>query len=198
MAYNYEYPYTDPNRYNDDWAINKVKELMTALDGIYERAIAETKLYVDERTAELRAEVAEFEKYTQNTIDILNKNYENFSKQVQDQIVLFDARISAFRREIDDAIVGVNARTDLAIAQNNEYIFNRIAQEKIDIKVINYFTGEQVTVQNMFNYLARFHLADAMTYTELAEAVKTVTALINANQTYTAWAVNGKTILGGL
>lgn len=27
MAYNYEYPYTDPNRYNDDWLINKVKEL---------------------------------------------------------------------------------------------------------------------------------------------------------------------------
>ena len=27
MAYNYEYPYTDPNRYNDDWLINKIKEV---------------------------------------------------------------------------------------------------------------------------------------------------------------------------
>lgn len=27
MAYNYEYPYTDPNRYNSDWLLNKVKEL---------------------------------------------------------------------------------------------------------------------------------------------------------------------------
>lgn len=27
MAYPYEYPYTDPNRHNSDWAINKVKEL---------------------------------------------------------------------------------------------------------------------------------------------------------------------------
>lgn len=27
MAYNYEYPYTDPNRYNADWLLNKVKEL---------------------------------------------------------------------------------------------------------------------------------------------------------------------------
>lgn len=29
MAYNYEYPYTDAQRYNDDWLINKVKELAT-------------------------------------------------------------------------------------------------------------------------------------------------------------------------
>ena len=28
MAYNYEYPYTDPNRYNDDWALKKIKELL--------------------------------------------------------------------------------------------------------------------------------------------------------------------------
>ena len=27
MAYNYEYPYTDPNRYNSDWILNRVKEL---------------------------------------------------------------------------------------------------------------------------------------------------------------------------
>lgn len=30
MAYNYEYPYTDAQRYNDDWLINKVKELAMA------------------------------------------------------------------------------------------------------------------------------------------------------------------------
>lgn len=27
MAYNYEYPYTDPNRYNSDWILNRVKEV---------------------------------------------------------------------------------------------------------------------------------------------------------------------------
>lgn len=27
MAYNYEYPYTDPNRYNADWMLNKLAEL---------------------------------------------------------------------------------------------------------------------------------------------------------------------------
>lgn len=28
MAYNYEFPYTDPNLYNDDWLLKKMKELL--------------------------------------------------------------------------------------------------------------------------------------------------------------------------
>ena len=43
MAYNYEYPYTDPNRYNDDWLLNKMKELEGRLDGIVEETLALTK-----------------------------------------------------------------------------------------------------------------------------------------------------------
>ena len=32
MAYNYEYPYTDPNRYNADWLLNTLKQLSQRLD----------------------------------------------------------------------------------------------------------------------------------------------------------------------
>ena len=28
MAFNYEFPYTDPNLYNDDWLLKRMKELM--------------------------------------------------------------------------------------------------------------------------------------------------------------------------
>ena len=34
MAYNYEWPYTDPNRYNDDWLLHKMKELLNKMDDI--------------------------------------------------------------------------------------------------------------------------------------------------------------------
>lgn len=32
MAFNYEFPYTDPNLYNDDWLLKKMKELLSDLD----------------------------------------------------------------------------------------------------------------------------------------------------------------------
>lgn len=32
MAYNYEFPYTDPNLYNDDWLLKKMKELLVKMD----------------------------------------------------------------------------------------------------------------------------------------------------------------------
>ena len=34
MAFNYEFPYTDPNLYNDDWLLKKMKELADALNDI--------------------------------------------------------------------------------------------------------------------------------------------------------------------
>lgn len=32
MAYNYEFPYTDPNFYNDDWLLKHMKQLIADID----------------------------------------------------------------------------------------------------------------------------------------------------------------------
>ena len=37
MAYNYEYPYTDPHRYNADWILNRMKELNEAYASLMDR-----------------------------------------------------------------------------------------------------------------------------------------------------------------
>lgn len=37
MAYNYEYPYVDPNRYNVDWVLQYVKEAKSFLEGFIDR-----------------------------------------------------------------------------------------------------------------------------------------------------------------
>ena len=34
MAFNYEFPYTDPNLYNDDWLLNRMKELASQMESM--------------------------------------------------------------------------------------------------------------------------------------------------------------------
>lgn len=54
MAYNYEFPYTDPNLYNDDWLLKKMKELLTWMENTdewknnYEQAYEDFKNMVED------------------------------------------------------------------------------------------------------------------------------------------------------
>lgn len=36
MAFKYEFPYTDPNLYNDDWLLRKMKELLARVEDLDE------------------------------------------------------------------------------------------------------------------------------------------------------------------
>lgn len=191
MAYNYEYPYTDPNRYNDDWLLKKMQELDTDLKTLEERvkeaAVKASKEYVDERMVEIRAD---FETLQRN-FNSLTNNFNNLSRDVQAQITILSSRIDAFRDEINADIIGVNARTDLAIQQNNEYIFANLEKSLARIKVTNFFTGLKISVQEMFDYLAMLHVDDALYYNVMAERAKTFDEFAALNISYTDLVLHG-------
>ena len=192
MAYNYEYPYTDSNRYNDDWLLNKMKELEGRLDGIVEETLALTKTYVDNRLATyqsqidtIRLEIAEVSQRT-NTL----------SAHVANEVLRLEAKILDAERKAESLFIIANDRTDLQIERNNEYIFREIEDNILgNITVINYFTGERTTVQDMFNYLASLHLQNAITYNGLRDKNLTYTELIAKSITYTELVKNGETLL---
>ena len=192
MAYNYEYPYTDPNRYNDDWLLNKMKELDSRLDGIVEETLAITKAYVDNRLEtyqsqinSIRLEIAELSQRT-NTL----------SSHVANEVLRLESKILDAERKAESLFIIANNRTDLQIQRNNEYIFREIEDNILaNISVINYFTGERMTVQNMFDYLATLHLENAITYNELRDKNLTYTELIAKSISYTALVKNGGALL---
>ncbi len=192
MAYNYEYPYTDPNRYNADWLLNKMKELEGRLDGIVEETLALTKTYVDNRLEtyqsqleSIRREIAEVSQRT----DIL-------SAHVANEVLRLESKILDAEREAESLFIIANNRTDLQIERNNEYIFREIEDNILgNITVINYFTGERTTVQGMFDYLASLHLQNAITYNGLRDKNLTYTELIAKSITYTELVKNGNTLL---
>ena len=192
MAYNYEYPYTDPNRYNADWLLNKMKELEGRLDGIVEETLALTKTYVDKRLETYQSQInsirLEIAKVSQRT--------DTLSAHVADEVLRLEAKIVEAEREAESLFIIANNRTDLQIEQNNEYIFREIEDNILaNITVINYFTGERMSVQDMFNYLASLHLQNAITYNGLRDKNLTYAELIAKSITYTELVKNGATLL---
>lgn len=183
-----KYPYTNLHELNLDWIIERIKELTETVQSESEAILAAAKEYTDDQLSNYQAQLNAFEAQVNNTV-------QSFQQTVYNMLTIQDSKIRAFDKKIDDAIIGVNARTDLAIEQNNDYIMEQIAQGIVDIKVVNYFTGALVTVQEMFDYLAHFHLDDAISYSELAAAENTYNQLIAYNMTYTTLANSGKTII---
>ena len=104
-------------------------------------------------------------------------------------------RIEQFEQTVQNEIIAVNALTDLKIEANNEYILDEVAKGVVNVKVLNYFTGEYVTVQTMFDTLAQLHLENPISYSELAAASITYTALTALDMTYTELAIKGKSFI---
>ena len=192
MAYNYEYPYTDPNRYNADWLLNKMKELEGHLDGILEEALKLTKEYVDTRLSEYQSQIAQI----RIEIQAVSDRTDELSAEMVQQVMRLEGLISDAEREAESLFIIANNRTDLQIERNNEYIFREIEDNILaNITVINYFTGEHVTVQDMFDYLASLHLENAITYNGLRDKNLTYTELIAKRITYTELVKKGGILL---
>ena len=192
MAYNYEYPYTDPNRYNADWLLNKMRELEGRLDGILEEALKLTKEYVDTRLSAYQAQIVQI----RNEIQAVSDRTDELSEEIVRQVLRLEGLISDAERQAESLFIIANNRTDLQIERNNEYIFREIEDNILaNITVINYFTGEHVTVQDMFDYLASLHLENAITYNELRDKNLTYTELIAKRITYTELVKKGGILL---
>ena len=192
MAYNYEYPYTDPNRYNADWLLNKMKELEGRLDGILEEALKLTKEYVDDRLINYQEQISEI----QRDIKVLYDKDAELNTEMIREVMRLEELISLAERKAETLFIIANDRTDLQIKRNNEYIFREIEDNILgNITVINYFTGERVTVQDMFDYLASLHLQNAITYNGLRDKNLTYTELVAKSITYTELVKNGGTLL---
>lgn len=193
MIFN-SYPYEDFHEMNLDWVLKKLKEMDAAIDELHDQilaeAIAATKEYVDTELAGFLAEFADLK----SDFAILTNNFNSLNA---DFITLkndTENKLNALEQDIINAVIGVNQRTDLLLQDMYNRIFADLSTQLSQIKVINYFTGEQVTVQDMFNYLAMLHLNDSIDYDTMALRAKTYTQLAALNITFTNLAMHGNTL----
>lgn len=187
--------------------VQKLNEVIEQLENLSIDILDEAKAYTDSAIANqqtfINEKITELELLIENTtvtfnqkINELQTQYSQFTSAVNAQLTVFKNLLDDLDKKIDDSVIGVNARTDLKIEQNNEYIFEQIEEHLTDnLKVVNMFTGADVTIQEMFNYLGNLHVDDGIKYSALASRNITYTDYAGLGMTYTDLVLHGNTLI---
>ena len=202
-----KYPYTDMENLNLDWVIQTINKVDTDLSGIRkdcERIAREAAqevadaliLQVDQKISDLTG-----------VVNNLINDYTAFKRDVNDEmtayITVIDgkiadmiAQIAGFKTYIDTKVQASDNLTDIKIAHNNAYIFDVITHELVpQLTVRNYFSGELVSIQDMFNTLAQLHVTDGIDYQTLASRNKTYAEVAALNITYEDLLMHGNSLI---
>lgn len=103
------------------------------------------------------------------------------------------------KEDIQAVANSIKAQVDLAISQYNTWLMDYLSKQILDIKVINFFNGQKVSIQDMFDYLAQLHVTNGLTYAEITNRLYTYGEIIsicnNGNYTYADLITDANTIL---
>ena len=194
-----KYPYLDFHELNLDWVISKMTEFDNKLDKYEDTVLEKAKEYTDsaiqESYSSLVSEFNTFKNEVTTLISGLDSRYDEFVNTVNNRMAITDANVLAISRKVDLVLAEANAYTNQAIINNNDYIIDQTTKALETVTVLNYFTGARTSIQDMFDYLAQFHLQNAISVDTLVARAKTVNSLIAYNMTMTQLATNGATII---
>lgn len=175
--------------------VKKINELVDALNNvsidILQEANSYTDTQIDNARSEFDAKVREIEELERR----LAEQYNIFTDVVNARIQFISNDVNRIDNKIDDEIIGANEYTNQAIKNNNEYLIEELSQSVSNFTVINYFTGEKITVQNMFDTLAKLHIQNPMTYDIYANKNISYSALSLLNIDYTKLVMEGNELI---
>lgn len=194
MAFNM-FPYSNLHELNLDWILNELKdfsgqldEFRTRLDTIRAGILAESKAYTDAAISEKYGE------FQQQYNELLTQ-VDQFQTAVNNTLKGFQEQFDDYKEQTTAEVLSAKAYTDSAIEQNNDYLFEEITKQTIGIKVLNPFTGERVSIQDMIDYLSDFHMENAIIVNTLVGRNNTVNQMVAYNASCTDLAINGDTIV---
>lgn len=189
-----QYPYLDFHEMNLDWCLRLLKEMDARIDEMHDtilaEAIAATKEYVDDKMGDLLSEFADLK----SDFIVLTSNFNSLNAEFVQLKNDTNAKLNQLEQDIINAVIGINQRTDLLLQNMYDQIFSDLSTQLSQIKVINYFTGEQTSIQDMFNYLAMLHLNDSIDYDTMAYRAKTYTQLATLNINFENLIAHGNTL----
>ena len=188
-----KYPYTDFHELNLDWLLDRMRKLEDELNDALETL---SKEIFDEVMSEINPKLKQMQDEMtglQNDFTALRGQFEGLDKDFDDFTAYVNGQLLYLQNYVDAQAAACNDYTNRAIAENNITLLETMQTYLSQIKVINFFTGELVGIQDMFNYLAQLHATDALDYDTMAVRAKTYTELAAFNKTYTELVMSGNT-----
>ena len=174
---------------------NKLNEIIDRCNEIVQYGLDEAKAYTDMKVAEQTEYVEQAVTEVERLKNEMEAENQHMVEVMNAKMTIMLQQMSDFEAEVRADVASANAYTDLAILQNNEYIIEHLAELLGDITVINYFTGNRITIQNMFDFLAQLHTENSITYMTLASRECDYDTLIDYHMTYTQLVMNGGSII---
>ena len=193
MGFFSNYPYLDFHELNADWLLKEMQSLETRLDEaletlsnqVYARVMSDIEPQLNSLRNDMRTLSQDFTTL-RGQFSELDRAFEDFKTYV-------DGKLIDIQHYVDDSVANANIYTNNMIEQNNEYLLGEMETYLSQIKVINFFTGDKVSIQSMFDYLASLHTTDSIDYDTMALRAKTYTELAGFNKTYTDLVMTGNT-----
>lgn len=174
---------------------NKLNEIIDTVNATVKYGLAEAKEYTDSEIAKQQVRIDEAVNEVHNVRDQIERENQEFINVVNANIALIRQDMDRFEEAMWAEVARANQYTDLAIEQNNDYILNNIKEFLGQIEVINYFTGNPIPIQGMFDFLALLHTENSITYTVLASRECDYDTLRDYHMTYTQLVMNGGSII---
>ena len=183
--------YTDALSYQDAMGqiVAKTNELVEQVNNFSDEVLSAAKAYTD-------GAIEESIKQYNQALQQFEADYDQFVDNVTGALSGFQNQMDANFARQDNEIAGSRAYTDTKIEQNNDWILEQITQQFVGILVLNPFTGERVTIQDMFDYLSALHMTEAAKIEQIGAAANTVNVVVGYNATCTQMVNNGKNIFG--
>jgi hypothetical protein len=155
----------------------------------YQDSLAEAKAYTDEQISNLNNSLRD---YINTLIEATNNTITDLDNKINQN----QAENNAKFQDVDNEFNKVYVQINTAIENNNEYLIEEISKNLGNqLLVTNFFTGQRVTVQNMFDYLANLHVENGINYTTLAERNYTYDELVALKITYSQMVINGNILI---
>lgn len=193
--FTHSYPYSNFHEMNADYLLQRLAEIENQIKTIKEEIEGEVFEYV-------QSVLAPYETELNNLI----RTVENLQVEVTSQLNAYDLRITQFEQAVNNQIAqiridlvnsvdAVNALTDTKIENNNIWLLGEISRNIGTLfMVLNPFTGDYVTIQEMVDYLAAFHIVDGIDYDTMNTRALSYNDFNALSVDYTNLLLHGNTI----